>query len=412
MPHLPHPPRLSGGPLRPRPAARRGGRAALSALAVLGLAATAACGSGGAGTGAAPEESARPGAEVADALVATYDGGLYVLDGTTLEVVEDIPLEGFNRVNPAGDDRHVLVSTSSGFRVLDAAGARLTDDEFPAPEPGHVVHHAGRTALFSDGTGEVTVFDPADLGEGLPEADTHTTEHPHHGVALVLENGEMVVTLGDEEERPGIQVLDAEGVETARSEECPGVHGEATARGEAVVIGCEDGVLVYSGGDITKVDSPDDYGRIGNQAGHEDSPYVLGDYKTDPDAELERPERVSVIDTESGELELVDLGTSYSFRSLGRGPEGEGLVLGTDGALHVIDMAAGEVTASHPVVGEWSEPLEWQDPRPTLYVRGGTAYVTEPGEKKVYAVDIATGEVTTEAELPEASNELTGLPAA
>ena len=68
---------------------------------------------------------------------------------------------------------------------------------------------------------------------------------------------------------------------------------------------------------------------------------LLGDYKTDPDAELERPTRVSLIDTRDASLRLVDLGTSYSFRSLGRGPEGEALVLGTDGALHVLDPESG-----------------------------------------------------------------------
>ncbi|MFC7329092.1 zinc metallochaperone AztD [Marinactinospora rubrisoli] len=387
----------------PHRSRRTHGWAALSALAALCLTATA-CGDAS-GEGGAEEAAAT---EVAGPLVATYDGGILVIDGQTLDVVEDIPLDGFNRLNPAGDGRHVLVSTSTGFRVLDATGARLTDDEFPAPEPGHAVRHAGRTVLFSDGTGEITVFDPADLGDGLPETETHTTEHPHHGVALVLENGEMVVTLGDEENRPGIQVLDAERQEIARNEECPGVHGEAAAMNEAVVVGCEDGVLVYADGEITKVDSPDEYGRIGNQAGHEDSPYVLGDYKTDPDAELERPERVTVVDTEDGGLELVDLGASYSFRSLGRGPGGEGLVLGTDGALHVIDMESAEVTDSFPVIGEWTEPLEWQDARPTLYVRDDTAYVTDPGERRLYAVDIASGEVREETELPAAPNEITG----
>ncbi|WP_026123091.1 zinc metallochaperone AztD [Nocardiopsis chromatogenes] len=381
---------------------RRGRPAAvLSAAAALGLAATA-CGGGG--------QSAEPtSTEVTDALVATYDGGILVIDGESLDVVEDIELDGFNRLNPAGDGRHVLVSTSSGFRVLDAVGAELTDDEFEAPEPGHVVRHAGRTVLFSDGTGEVTSFDPADLGDGLPETETYTAEEPHHGVAVVLENGEMVVTYGDEEERPGALALDADGEEIERRDDCPGVHGEATAKDEAVLIGCEDGVLLYRDGEFTKVDSPDDYGRIGNQAGHEDSPYVLGDYKTDPDAELERPERITITDTADGGLELVDLGTSYSFRSLGRGPDGEALVLGTDGALHVIDPDSAEVTDSHPVIGEWTEPLEWQDPRPTLFVRGDTAYVTEPGEKKLYAVDIASGEVRAVTELPEASNEITGV---
>ncbi|GAB3472928.1 zinc metallochaperone AztD [Nocardiopsis coralliicola] len=381
-------------------AARRGGPAA--ALLALGVLATA-CGGGGApaSDGAATEVEAP--------LVATYDGGLLVLDADTLDVVEDIPLEGFLRVNPAGDGRHVLVSTDSGFRVLDAQGAALTDTAFEAPEPGHAVHHADRTALFSDGTGEVTFLNPEDLGGGEPETETHTTENPHHGVAVPLADGGMLITLGDEEERPGVQVLDAAGEEVVRSEECPEVHGEATAADGAVVVGCEDGLLVYTeGGDgIRKVDSPDDYGRIGNQAGHPDSPYVLGDYKTDPDAELERPENVSVTDTAAGELELVDLGTSYSFRSLGRGPHGEGLVLGTDGALHVIDPEKGEVTDSHPVVDEWEEPLEWQEARPTLHVRDHTAYVTDPGAQKIYAVDIESGEITDEAELPAAPDEVT-----
>ncbi|GAA1782483.1 zinc metallochaperone AztD [Streptomonospora arabica] len=392
---------------RPR---RRRSRAALSvpaAVAALGLAATA-CGQA-AGPDGGAEEAANTAAKVDDALVATYDGGVYVIDGTTLEVVEDLRLDGFNRLNPAGDGRHVLVSTSSGFRVLDAAGAELTDAEFEASKPGHVVRHAGKTVLFADGSGEVTSFDPGELGEGLPEAETHTTEHAHHGVAVALEGGGLATTIGDEEERTGVRILDADGEETARNERCPGVHGEETARGGALLFGCEDGALVYSGGGFTKIDSPDDYGRIGNQAGHEDSRYVLGDYKTDPEAELERPERVSVLDTAEPTLELVDLGTSYSFRSLGRGPDGEALVLGTDGAVHVIDPAAAEVTDSFPVIGEWREPLEWQQPRPTLFVRGATAYVTDPGEKRLYAVDLGSGQVRTEAALPEALNEITGV---
>ncbi|PRC61192.1 hypothetical protein C6A85_11445, partial [Mycobacterium sp. ITM-2017-0098] len=42
-------------------------------------------------------------------------------------------------VNPAGDEGHVLVTTTDGFRVLDAAGGQLTDDTFPAADPGHAV---------------------------------------------------------------------------------------------------------------------------------------------------------------------------------------------------------------------------------------------------------------------------------
>lgn len=359
---------------------------------------------------AAPPAPAAPAVTVTDPLVTTYDGGLHVLDGRTLQPAADIPLPGFNRVNPAGDDRHVLVSTSSGFRVLDAVAATLTDVEFPGAEPGHVVRHAGRTVLFTDGTGQVRVVDPATFGGDAPSVlREHTTPEPHHGVAVELANGELVTTLGNEEERPGIVVLDAQRREIARNEDCPGVHGEATAQGEAVVIGCETGALVYRDGTITKVTSPTPYGRIGNQAGSDASPITLGDYKQDPDAELERPTVISLIDTRDASLRLLDIGTSYTFRSLARGPRGEALVLGTDGRIHVIDPVAGTVVRTIPVVEPWEEPLEWQQPRPAIFVRGGTAYVSDPAANAVHAVDIAAGTTTATATLPATPNELSGV---
>ncbi|MFF9486297.1 zinc metallochaperone AztD [Streptomyces sp. NPDC014676] len=390
-----------------------------TALALAVSAVLTACGGGDSAssdTKAAKAAKATPGAtpagDVKDPLVATFDGGLYILDGESLELTGTIELPGFNRVNPAGDDDHVIVSTDAGFRVLDATGQTLTGITYEGAKPGHVVRHAGKTVLFTDGTGEVNVFDPAGLSSGKkPEGRTYTSAEAHHGVAIELSNGELLTTLGTEEKRTGALVLDKNDKEIARNENCPGVHGEAAAQGEAVAVGCEDGVLIYKDGEFTKVDAPDDYGRIGNQAGSDASPVLLGDYKTDPDAELERPTRVSLIDTRTAKLRLVDLGTSYSFRSLGRGPHGEALVLGTNGTLHVIDPATGEVEKEIPVVDAWQEPLDWQQPRPTLFVRDHTAYVSEPGERRLHAVDIETGGKLASVTLPKSTNELSGVTA-
>lgn len=368
---------------------------------------TGACALALTATACGADEPAR--AAVADPVTVTYDGGIAVLDGSTLEVGHTLDLDGFPRLNPAGDDRHVVVTAGSAFRVLDAATGQFTGAEFPAAEPGHVVRHAGRTVLFADGSGEVTAFDTAALANDTPETEVYTTAAPHHGVAIELADGRLVVSLGTEEHRTGMLVLDAERREIARSEDCPGVHGEATAQGEAVVIGCQNGVLVYRNGTITKVTSPNPYGRIGNQAGSDSSPIVLGDYKQDEHAELERPQQVSLIDTATGSLRLVDLGTSYTFRSLGRGPAGEALVLGTDGALHVIDPVRGAVTRSIPVLAPWQEPLEWQQPRPALFVRGGNAYVSDPATSQVHLVDLASGERTATGTLPGVPNELSGV---
>lgn len=369
-----------------------------------------------------PAEAAGPGPR----LVLTYDGGIQVLDAQTLELVSDLPLEGFNRINAAGDGRHALVSVAGGFQVLDAgtwaephgnhdhfyrAAPALTDVTYAAAKPGHAVVHEGRTALFDDGTGKVVVLDSAELAGGLDAATDvreFTSPDAHHGVAVELTDGTFVVSVGTEDARTGIQVLDAEGAELASSDECPGVHGEAVAAGEAVVIGCEDGALIVRDGTITKVQSPDAYGRIGNQAGSEESTVVLGDYKSDPDAELERPTRVALIDTVDGDLRLVDLPSSYTFRSLARADDGTALVLGTDGAIHVIDPDKAELTTSVPVIDAWEEPLDWQQPRPAILALDGSVYVTDPATKRVLAVDVESGKVWREATLTVTPNELSG----
>lgn len=343
-----------------------------------------------------------------------------MLDAKTLDVVGTAEMDGFNRLNPAGDGRHVLISTGSSFTALDTgtwtdgdshfvSDPAVTDISFDATTPGHVVRHDGKTVLFDDGTGLVRVFDSAKLADGLPETTDYTTPEAHHGVAVELSDGSMLTTVGNEDERTGIVVLDRDRKEIARNEECPGVHGEAVAADETVVVGCQNGLLIYRDGVITKVTSPDPYGRIGNQAGDENSPIILGDYKTDPDAELERPQRISLTDTTTGQLTLVDLGTSYTFRSLGRGVHGEALVLGTDGALHVIDPASKTVTRTVPLIDPWTEPEQWQSPRPALFVQDGTAYVTDPAKNRIHAVDLESWTVSDSADLPQTPNEITGV---
>ncbi|BBX20030.1 hypothetical protein CRI77_21415 [Mycolicibacterium duvalii] len=360
------------------------------------------------GTGPATETPAE-GVSFEEPLVVTYDGGLYVLDGATLEVREDIPLDGFLRVNPAGDESHVLVTTDEGFRILDAGKGQLTDDTFPAAEAGHVVAHGERTVLFADGSGEITAFDPHDLGDGMPETEKFTTPQPHHGVAVVLSDGTLVHSLGDPESRTGAVALQGDR-EIARNDDCPGLHGETVVADEAVVLGCENGALIYAGGQFTKVPSPTPYGRIGNIKGHSDSPVALGDMKIDEDAELERPEQFSLIDTTTDTLNIVDLpaSVSYSFRSLARGPQAEALILGTDGRLYVFDPVTGDTIKTVDVTGPWTEPDDWQDPRPTAFSRDDAVYVADPATRQIHLVDVQAGTVTASATLEQTPNEVSG----
>lgn len=408
---------------RPRRTAVRLGALALPLALLTACAGTAEPAATAAATAETTAGARTEAATYTPRLVLTYDGGLVVLDATTLETVSTIEETGFLRVNPAGDGRHVMVSAEGGFRLLDAgtwaeehgdhdhywtADPTLTDVTFPAETPGHVVVHGDRTVLFDDGTGEVTVLDPHQLADG-PDAAvrTYTTPAAHHGVAVLREDDHLVVTDGTEEERTGVRLLDADDAEVAATDQCPGVHGETVAADEVVTVGCQDGIVVIDGDTVTKIDAPTDYGRIGNQSGSEESTVVLGDYKSDPDADLERPTRVSLTDTAAGEITLVDLPSSYTFRSLARGADGEALVLGTDGQIHVIDPDTAELVRSIPVIDEWTEPDEWQQPRPAIHVLDGTAYVTDPATDRVLAVDVESGEVWKETTLDVTPNEIT-----
>ncbi|MFI8770568.1 zinc metallochaperone AztD [Gordonia sp. NPDC062954] len=359
-------------------------------------------------------------------LALSYDGGILVLDAENLEQVADIPTEGFIRLNSADNGRNVFVSESGGFRVLDmgtwtvqhgdhghyyTSEPELTDMTFGGEEPGHVVPHDSRITLFSDGTGEVDIVEPAELRRGNAKSTEYTVPEPHHGVAVFRADGSLVVTRGNEDERSGIAILDKERNEIASTDECPGVHGEAAAADGVLTFGCQDGILVVRGNEIEKVASPDGYGRIGNQAGSATSPIVLGDYKTDEDAELERPNRFTLTDTRTGDLRIVDFPASYSFRSIERGPDGEAVILGTDGALYVYDPMTGDQVRKIDVIDAWTEPDEWQSPMPNVHVQEGVAYVTDPNARTVTAVDLATGEQTAQAELPQPTIELTGVTA-
>ncbi|MFD3443815.1 zinc metallochaperone AztD [Microbacteriaceae bacterium 4G12] len=397
-------------------------RAGITALAIGAAATLAGCSTGGS-AGSAPGSSSSPAASSAGAtgeagprVAVAYEGGIVVLGGETLEPVADLESEEFTRLNPAGDDQHVMVTMSEGFQVLDTGAAtgaepELTDVVFAADTPGHVVRHAGKTVLYADGTSDTTIFDTADLAsaDGMPETETIEGVEAHHGVSVVLEDGTFLTTVGNADGRNGIEVRDASGAVIASNDQCPGVHGEGTAANEAVVLGCENGALIYSDGEIVKLDAPDQpYGRMGNAYVSETSPLVVGDYKTDPDAEGYLLGAVTVIDTAAKTLQVVDLpeGVGYTFRDVARGPQDLAYILANDGSIHVLDPATAEIVESFPVVEAWEGPAEWQDPHPAIVVSGNTAYVTEPAANSIHSVDLTTGEVVATGELDVTPNEI------
>lgn len=266
-----------------------------------------------------PEPTERQTAEAAgpaERIALTYDGGVMVLDAESHEVLGNFEAEGFTRLNAAGDNRHLFLTEGDSFRLLDmgtwsephgdhshsyTTDPLLTDQRIEGSHPGHLINHDGTSVAFFDGTGEIHSFDPAELSADAPiKTEKTQAKEAHHGVAVVRTDGSMIHTVGNEDTRSGVVIRDADGTDIAGNSDCPGVHGEAAVKDGVITVGCENGLLIITDDEITKVDSPDEHGRIGNQRGHEGSPVVLGDYKTDPEAEVERPTRVTLTDTTSG----------------------------------------------------------------------------------------------------------------
>jgi hypothetical protein len=344
-------------------------------------------------------------------IAVAIENGLVVLDNETLEILGQFESEEFTRLNAVGDGRHVLVTKTGGFQVLDTATPGLTDLVFEAETPAHVVRHDGKTVLYDDGTSDTTVFDTDALltnNNELPATQIIPGHEAHHGVSIVLEDGTLLTTIGNTDGRTGVRALDTDLNEVARNEECPGVHGEGTAADEAVIFGCEDGALLYYDGAFEKFTAPDEYGRMGNAYVSETSPLIVGDYKNDPDAEGYLLNMVALIDTEARTYEAIELpdGIEYTWRGIARGPNNQAYILAKDGSVHVMDPATGEITGRYPVIAPWEGPVEWQNPHPAIVVDGDLGYVTEPANNTVHAVDLTTGEIVKSVELSGQPNEI------
>lgn len=366
------------------------------------------------------------------ALVA-HQGGLALIDTETGELLDETADEEFVRLSDAGDGRHVAVANSAGFQLYDTgvwseghgdhshhyvAEAGMTEVVRPAEKAGHVVPHAGRTAFFADGTGIIMTVPTDQVADPDATVDERRTHTPHHGVALHLTDGTLLTTQGNDDERRTVQVLGGTDV-VAETTACPGVHGEATAapteHGDVVVLGCENGPVVLREGTFHKVTVDAPYARTGNLAGHPDSPVVLSDWKTDLDADLERPTEIALVDTRNDTLSTVDLKSSYWFRSLARGPHGEALVLTYDGSLRVLDEESGREVSRIDVIEPWQEKKDWQEPGPVLKVVDHLAYVTDASSNELVVVDLSKGKVLERWTLPGAAVELaitTGSPTA
>jgi len=332
-------------------------------------------------------------------LVIATDEGATVLDASSGAVLGTFPTQVRPMAVVAGDGRHVmLVQTEAGRTEFLDAGTwasghgdhhhyyirepTVRDVSVEGGAPVHVASHDGRTAIFHDDDGSATTF--ADDGLLIDSLDTTIIDSgaPHHGV-VVPQGAGAVVSIpppsGEDTLPIGVSVVDEDGSEIVRFDDCPGLHGEA-ALGDVLAFACADGVLLVDGQDSDKVPYPSDDGRIGSFTPGPADDYLVGDYTETS---------LLAVDVDGAQAHEIGLPEPYAARALDE--HGDLVVLTTDGTVNVVDAGEAAIESLIPdVLSPFEIPEDWREPRPTLTVAGHTAYVADPDTSTVTVVDLSS----------------------
>jgi hypothetical protein len=386
-----------------RPVLRRRHAAVLGALA-LGL---AACGSDTDTTDDAAAAEAEP-VEVDHAeprLVVAYDDHVEVFDAESIESLGSFATDSAVYVQTAADGRHVftLAHQDEKIGLLDSGtwteahgdhghSFTLEPSETALDLDGlsyHAVSDDERSVIWFDDLGAFGVLEHDELEGGtiepqIIEPGLTTEGEPHHGVAVPTADGGFLATVSVEGEATGVAVLDAAGEEVTRFETCPGLHGETHVGETGYAFGCGTGVLVVDGGQARSIASPVEGAGTGTLASDHDSAVVAGTLSAEDRPELGT--QLALYDTAAGTSTAVELGAAYSNVVVS---EGRAIVIGTDGALRVVDLASGAV-ATVPAIVEWEKTDDWQEPRPYLAVSGDTVWISDPHAGAIHTLDLAT----------------------
>lgn len=328
--------------------------------------------------------------KVRSTILVTHADGVLALDARTLKPVARIATSSRPTVATSEDQRHFfLIQGDRGLvQIGDLRGTpHLNPLRLNAAKPSHVVSHGNTTAIFDDGTGTVQLLKKSDLDRASATIRTLSPFPAHHGVAMPIDKGRLLVSMPGKEpgQRVGFaRVKASNGRIEKRWSNCPKIHGEAEAAGGVVAFGCEDGVVMYRKGKVSKAYEPANgpEGFSSHLAGSEESPIIAGAYNAT---------HVALIDTRTAKTKLLDLGLVYGTLTWA---EKKLVALGTDGKVHVINPAKAKVEAAIPVIDAWTKPDDFYAARPTLTTAGHRVVVADPASKTLRVLDLETGKVS------------------
>ncbi len=331
-------------------------------------------------------------------------GQVLVIDVARGEVIESFDVEAPAALYTSADGRYAFAVQRAANRVdvIDSGVFREShgdhahyrartpqalDTAFEGGGPAHFVVQDQQIAVFYDDDGTAVVYNVRDMIGDTPTAITLTTERPHHGVAVPLDDVFLVSMPDLEAEEDGglalgIAVQDAEGNTLEEFANCPEMHGEAV-HGSSALFACADGILVIDrNGDefsARKLDYPtatDAEARAWRLVTHPDQPYVFGGFEA---------EALIRIDPATGDLTAIAVPGEIHRFALDTMSGMHLVALTTDGNLHLIEPESGEVQGSVAAATAFS--LEGgRIPRPEVTAGSNVAYVSDPATSEISEV--------------------------
>ena len=334
-------------------------------------------------------------------VVSTADG-VKVLDDKYAEI-KDFAI-GQHAFNVTDDGRYIFARDAankdsytlidSGLYVEDHGDhdhpykeePAIATTERAADKPAHMISHAGRTAIFNDGSGEVDVYTNANLTTDNLKPDYTYKGIAHHGAAVPLSNGLLATTFVEKEGDAlpsGVKIVDKDGNEQAViTDSCAGLHGTAyggEGDSEKLAFGCMGKVVVYdvAKNKATDVALPDEGARVGTVKHVGGSNYFFTNYTVENEAQT----KVGVINSKTGELKLVELPSAYKSATLVT-EDDIAYVLAEDGNMYAVDLKTAKISLTISAFN----PFSLDEEAPALFEANHHVYVLMPSYQKLYEV--------------------------
>jgi DNA-binding beta-propeller fold protein YncE len=251
------------------------------------------------------------------------------------------------------------------------------------PRPSHVLGGDGRVASFFDGDGSIVVFE-----SGVTRRLSANV--PHHGLAYPFRSSAgrrlMVSHAQAAGDRPGgVVVLNNEGGEITRRDDCPRLHGEAIS-GQVIGVGCADGVLLLNTRTeaFRKIPYPADTAgdrMVRNLIGGVDFHLFVGDFG---------PTALVILDPNASAFTPVELPARRLAFTMDPQRADAAFALTEDGRIHRINTLTGSIAASATVTRRYSLEGGSAVARPRISAAGGLVVVTDPSGSRLLVLDAET----------------------